>query len=346
MKKIVLLVFFAMPFISACRHSGPVVSTYAGNGSLGAVNGKAGEASFSNLMAVAADSAGNLYVADSRNNMIRKVSADGIVTTLAGSGKVGAEDGKGSAASFFFPTALTVDQHGVVYVADTHNNMIRKITPDGQVSTIAGRLNAQTENHPAALSRFDNPYGIAVDKNGNVFVADWDKDEIKKIDTAGKVTLFAGSGNPGSRDGVGAASSFYLPEGIAFDQKGNLFVADTYNNRIRKITPAGVVSTLIAGKVVPQQGRTKRDTSVLSHPFGIAVDKSGNIYVGDVGNNKIRKITPAGKMVTFAGTGLRGAANGAANKASFYNPYGVAADNKGNLFVADYQNNIIRKISF
>jgi sugar lactone lactonase YvrE len=332
-------------FISACHPQGPQVTTFAGNGTLGYADGKVADASFSNPMGLAADSLGNIYVADSRNNVIRKISADGIATTLAGSGKAGSADGEGGAASFFFPTALTVDAKGTVYVADTHNNMVRKITSGGVVTTLAGRFTPVKGGATGNSERFDNPSGIAVDKEGTVYITDWAKDKIKKISPDGKVSTLAGTGNPGSTDGPGALSEFFLPEGIAADARGNLYVADTYNNRVRKITPQGIVSTLVSGKVVPQQGRSKRDTAALSHPFGIAVDNAGNVYVADAGNNKIRKITPDGKMVTLAGSGLRGSENGAANVASFYNPFGVAADSKGNLYVADYQNNLIRKIT-
>jgi sugar lactone lactonase YvrE len=233
----------------------------------------------------------------------------------------------------------------MIYVADTHNSLIRKITPDGMVSTIAGRVMPVSNGAIEAGVQFDNPAGIAVDKAGNVYVSDWAKDVIRKISTDGKIITLAGNGKAGSADGAGSSASFFLPAGIAIDDEGNLFVADSYNNRVRKITPGGIVSTIIKGNVVPQQGRSKHDTSMLSHPYGIAVDKAGNLYVADVGNSKIRKITPAGKMVIFAGNGIRGMANGAAGHASFYNPYGVAADSKGNLYIADYQNNLIRKIS-
>jgi len=346
MNKNLLVLLAAASLVAACnRNHGPVVSTYAGNGALAAVDGKAGEASFSNLMALAADSAGNIYVADSRNNLIRKVSAEGVVSTLAGSGEPGSADGKGRLASFFFPTAIAINGHGVVYVADTHNSMVRKITPDGTVTTIAGRPNAVTANHPDTIVRFDNPYGIAVDKADNVFVADWDKDQIKKIGPDGKISIFAGSGVRGSKDDTGAKASFYLPEGICLDAKGNLFVADTYNNKIRKISPNGVVITL-AGRSHKGSANGKGIAASFSHPDGIAVDKKGNIYVADVGNNKIRKITADGTVSDFAGTGARGAENGEAAKASFYRPFGVAVDNAGNVYVADYQNNLVRKISY
>jgi len=344
MNKNWLILLAAVTVIAACNKQGPVVSTFAGNGKLGAVDGKAEDASFSNLMDVAADSAGNLYVADSRNNLIRKISADGAVTTLAGSGKQGSDDGKGTAASFFFPTALAADANGVVYVADTHNNMIRKIRPDGTVTTIAGRISAEVAKYRDTVIKFDNPYGIAVDKAGNVFVADWERDMIKKISPGGKVSAFAGNSEKGAKDGKGAAATFYLPEGLAIDKAGNLYVADCYNNMIRKISPGGIVST-VAGNVKKGSKDGKGKTASFSHPDGLAVDRSGNVYVADVGNNKIRKITPDGTVSTVAGTGKRGADDGLAKAASFYRPFGIAIGKDGSLYVADYQNNVVRKIS-
>jgi sugar lactone lactonase YvrE len=346
MKKNLLILLSAIVFLTSCnRNNEANVSTYAGNGTLGAVNGKADDASFSNLMGIAIDSANNIYVADSRNNLVRKVSADGIVTTLAGSGNQGTADGKGSSASFFFPAAIAADAHGIVYLADTHNSLIRKIMPDGTVTTVAGTPTPEILKHRDTAARFDNPYGIAVDKDGNVFVADWDKDEIKKINPAGVVTVFAGSGQRGAKNAKGALASFYLPEGIALDQNGNLYVADCYNNMIRKITSDGTVSTL-AGASKKGAADGKGSDASFSHPDGLTVDKNGNVYVADVGNNKIRKITPDGMVTTLAGTGKRGANNGPAGGATFYRPFGVTADNAGNIYVADYQNNVIRKISF
>jgi sugar lactone lactonase YvrE len=341
-----LILLLAGTLITACNHKkGTTVSTFAGNGTLGAANGKAEEASFSNLMDVAADSAGNIYVADSRNNLIRKVSPDGVVSTLAGSGKQGSEDGKGASASFFFPAALTADANGTVYVADTHNSMIRKISSDGTVTTIAGRVSAEVAKYRDTVVKLDNPYGIAVDEKGDIFVADWERDMIKKIGPDGKITAFAGNGQKGAKDGKGSAATFYLPEGLAVDHAGNVYVADCYNNMIRKITPDGVVSTL-AGKAAKGSKDGKGKAASFSHPDGLAVDRSGNVYVADVANNKIRKITPDGVVTTIAGTGTRGAVNGPAKAALFYRPFGLTIDKNGNLYVADYQNNLIRKITF
>jgi len=346
MKKPWLFLSAALLLAFSCHKKDgyPVVTTIAGTGVMGSADGSGTAASFSNLMGLAVDSGGTLYVADSRNNLIRKVSTDGAVTTLAGSGSEGSADGKNRSASFFFPGAVAVDGGGKVYVADTHNNLIRKIA-NGEVTTLAGRLMPGKIAAPESLDRIDDPYGIAVGKNGCIYFADWFKDVIRKISPDGKMTILAGNGTPGSADGVGTAATFYLPEGIAADEHGNLYIADTYNNMIRKINPQGVVTTL-AGKKKKGAADGKGAAASFLHPAGIAVDKKGNVYVADMGNNKIRKITPDGTVSTYAGTGVRGSANGPASAATFYKPYGVAVDNSGNVYVADYQNNLIRKISF
>jgi len=339
MKKPLLFLLIAMSFIFACGKKRPVVTTFAGNGAMAYKDGKGADASFSNLMGLALDAAGDVYVADSRNNLIRKISPDGVVTTLAGSGVVGSADGKGTAASFFYPVAITADKNGNVYVADTHNSLIRKISPDGTVTTLAGRPEAKNKR-----PIFDNPMAITTDAAGNVFIADWINDQIRKISPRGEVTTVAGSGAPGAKDGKGLAATFYLPEGIAADDKGNLYVSDTYNNLIRKINKDGVVTTL-AGKLKKGSANGKGAAASFSHPAGIAVDKKGYVYVADDGNNLIRMISPGGLVTTFAGTGDRGKQDGDAETATFYRPLGVAADTAGNLYIADYQNNLVRKIS-
>ena len=339
-----ILLFSVVLFVACNLGRRPVVTTYAGNGVLGFANGDAKSASFSNPMGVAVDSSGNVYVADSRNNLIRKITPDGTVSTFAGSGKQGSADGKGTAASFFFPTALAADTKGNVYVADTHNSLIRKITPDGVVATFAGKP-TKLINDVRDTAGMDHPSGIAVDKNGNVFVSDLNKDFIKKVTPRGKVTIIAGSGDRGKKDGKGGAASFFLPVGLAVDDNDNLYVCDSYNNMIRKITPGGIVTT-VAGRSKKGSKDGKDTTASFWHPNSLTVDKNGNLYVADMGNNKIRKITPGGTVTTFAGSDQHGAGNGPIKEASFYQPYGIASDKDGNLFVADYQNNLIRKIAF
>ncbi len=343
-----LLLLLALVVITACtkKSNSPQVTTFAGNGTMSFADGNATDASFSNLMGLAADSAGNIYVADSRNNRIRKISSDGTVTTIAGSGKDGSTDGKGASASFFFPVAVAAGANGNVYVADTHNSLIRKIAPDRMVTTLLGRNQPVKKDLSDSLQKLDNPYGIAVDKDGTIYFTDWAKDLVCKISPDGKLSEIAGDGSPGAEDGVGHSASFYLPEGIAVDEKGTLYVADCYNNMVRKISSNGTVTTLAgkAGKHNTGSKDGKGAAASFNHPCGIAVDKKGNVYVADVGNNKIRKITPDGTVSTFAGTGKRGAANGDVKAASFNRPFGVAVDGAGNVYIADYQNNLVRKI--
>ena len=302
-------------------------------------------AAFSNLMGLAIDTAGNIYVADARNNAIRKITPQGIVTTLAGSGGVGCADGKGNRATFFSPAGVATDKSGNVYVADTHNSLIRKITPDGLVTTLAGRRPDTPYPVADTTVRFDNPTGIAVDTLGNVYVADWANNKIRKINPAGVVTTLAGTGTPGLKDGKGDTATFYLPWGLAIDTANNLYVADSYNNAIRKISPAGFVTT-IAGKKAKGAANGIGKAASFFHPTGLAIDAMGNMFVADMGNNKVRKINPTGVVSTLAGSGLRGAADGLDTIARFYKPYGIAIDKSGNLFVADYQNNLVRKIVF
>ena len=331
--------------IVACNNDKhPLVTTLAGNGTLGFADGDAKSASFSNPMGVAVDSSGNVYVADSRNNLIRKITPDGTVSTLAGSGKQGSADGKGTAASFFFPTALATDINGNVFVADTDNSLIRKITPDGMVTTFAGKP-TKIINDIKDTAGMDHPSGIAVDKSGNVFVSDLNKDFIKKVTPAGKVSIVAGNGDRGKKDGKGNMASFYLPAGLALDDKGNLYVCDSYNNMIRKISPDGMVLT-VAGRSKRGSKDGKDTAASFWHPNAVTVDKAGNLYVADMGNNKIRKITPGGAVTTFAGSSVHGSDNGQITAASFYQPYGITTDKAGDLYIADYQNNLIRKISF
>ncbi len=322
-----------------------MVTTLAGTGLMGSVNGPCITASFSNMMGIAVDENRNVYVADSRNNMIRKISVDGMVTTVAGSGIAGSRDGKGDSASFFYPEGIAVDKKGVLYVADTHNGLIRKISPDGYVTTLAGQRIYHTIPGMDTSVRFDNPAGIAVDSLGFVYVADCGNDLIRKISPDGKVRNIAGTGKRGNRDSTSLNASFYLPGGIALDSLGNIYVADTYNNMIRKISPKGLVTTL-AGRTLPGAANGRGTAASFLHPTGITIGYQGNIYVADAGNNRIRVISPDGWVSTFAGKGLPGSANGRDTVASFYRPYDVAADKSGCIYVADYLNNLVRKISF
>ncbi len=321
---------FALFGLCACDpQSDNPVSNYAGQISQGFSNGLQANASFYNPAGVASNE-GDIYVADSHNHAIRKIDREGIVTTLAGTGSPGYVDGNVSIAQFFFPTAVAVDDQGNVYVADSRNQLIRKITPEKIVVTIA------RSNRPL----FQNPEGIAVDGKGNVFVSDH-TDRIYRIDTTGAVSVYAGCGVPGWKDGVAKEARFYLPRGLVLDSLGNLYVADSFNNRIRMVDPNGNVSTLAGSS---KKGRKDGigDSSLFFHPAGITFHK-GQLIVADLGNQLIRKIDAKRRVTTYAGSGIRGATNGTLLQSSFWNPIGVAS-HSDNVIVADNLNNLIRQI--
>jgi len=262
-----------------------------------------------------------------------------LVTTLAGS-TAGFADAVATAAQFNFPRSVAVDAAGNVYVADTSNNRIRKITAAGSVSTLAGSTQGFADGTGAA-AQFSFPIGVAVDAAGNVYVADANNHRIRKITAAGAVSTLAGS-TAGFTDGVGAAAQFNGPLGVAVDAAGNVYVADSINNRIRKITAAGAVSTLAGSTAGFADGVGA--AAQFSFPAGVAVDAAGNVYVADISNQRIRKITAAGAVSTLAGS-TAGFLDGVGAAAQFNNPAGVAVDAAGNVYVADTGNNRIRKIN-
>ena len=220
-----------------------MVGTFAGTGIAGASN-VTDSVSFSSPLGVAVDGTGNVYVADYENNLIRKITQAGVVSTLAGSGAKGADDGLDTAATFNLPEALAVDKTGNVYVVDNGNDLIRKVTPAGQVSTFAGSGQSGRSDGTGTAASFNSPFGIAIDADGNLYVADSGNNLIRKITPDGTVTTIAGSGSRGATDGTGSAASFNTPAGIAVDKLGNIYVADENNNLIRKITQAGAVTTI------------------------------------------------------------------------------------------------------
>ena len=279
-------------------------TTLAGNaGSSGSTNATGSAARFDAPFAVAADGAGNVYVADTDNHTIRKVTPEGVVTTLAGkAGSAGSADGTGGAARFYRHSGVAVDGAGNVYVADTVNDTIRKVTPAGVVTTLAGKAGVSgTNNGTGGAARFNTPFGVAVDSATNVYVADTYNFMIRKVTPAGVVTTLAGwAGSSGSADGTGTAARFYYPSGVAVDNASNVYVADTYNYTIRKVTPAGVVTTL-AGQ--PGWFGTNDGTGNAARfylPSGVAVDGSGKVYVADQYNYTIRKGNPAFVILTAA----------------------------------------------
>ena len=271
------------------------------------LDGTAGLARFDTPIGIATDAAGNLYVAEYGGSVIRKVTAAGVVTTLAGAPRAnGIVDGTGPAARFSSPRGVAATPGGTVYVADTFNNTIRQITPAGVVTTLAGSATAPPGalNGTGSIARFNGPEGVAVDAAGNVYVADSGNHLIRKITPGGVVTTLAGfPGVPGSADGLAGTARFNTPLGIAVDGNGNLFVADGLNSTIRAVTPAGVVTTLAgtAGSAgaVDGVGSAARFGNRLQ---GLSIDTAGNLYVADRSNSTVRKVTPAGTVTTVLGT--------------------------------------------
>jgi len=279
-----------------------IVTILAGcPGVSGSADGTGTNARFSFPRGLAVDKAGNVFVADSRNGTIRRVTPAGKVTTLAGeAGCEGSADGIGVNAQFLLPMAVALDGAGNIYVADALNDEIRKVTPGGRVTTLAGQpRNEGSADGRGGQARFFCPAGLAVDKTGNVYVADSGNNLIRKVTPRGVVTTLAGQLNyiEGGADGRGKAAHFFHPEGLAVDTAGNVYVTDTGDATIRRLTPAGEVETLggFAGATgtTDGAGRAARFTM----PLDVTIDGAGNLYVADAGNGALRKGIPTS---TFA----------------------------------------------
>jgi len=269
-----------------------VVTTFAGTpGVAGSADGAAASAQFSSPSGVAIDGSGNVYVADDGNATIRKITAAGVVSTLAGSaGSTGHVDAVGSAARFTDPQDLALDAAGNLYVADGTGNRIRKVASDGTVSTFAGTGTRGATNGAGTSATFNDPVGVAVDSSGNVYVAENGGDRIRKITAAAVVSTYAGTGTPGSADGPAASAQFSGPSGVSVDTAGNLYVSDTGNDTIRLITPAGTVSTIGGAVGAAENTDGPAPVSRFANPAQVAPDPSGVLFVADSGNCTIRRI--------------------------------------------------------
>ncbi len=326
------------------------VSTLAGSGAPGFVDGTRTAAQFSVPNGVAINNVGtayDVYVADTGNNRIRKIVVNtGVVTTLAGNGAPGSNDGTGVAAQFNGPSGIALDGDGTnLYVADTYNSSIRKIElSTGVVSTLTGNSAGYTDG-PRYYAQFNGPSGIAVDGT-TLYVADTYNNRIRIIDmgasSVGTSTL-AGSSPAGFIDGTGVAAQFNSPGGVAF-YRGNVYVTDTGNNRIRKIVVNTRVVTTLAGNGAVGSNDGTGVAAQFNAPGGIAVDGTGNVYVADTGTHRIRKIVVATGVVSTLAGSSQGGADGTGPGAQFNNPSSLVMDLYGNLYVADQNNNRIRVV--
>ena len=332
-----------------------VVTTIAGAaGMVGSTDGTGATARFGNPTGVTADSAGNIYTADTTNNTIRKIIlSTGAVTTLAGTIGVGnSTDGAGAVARFFQPHGAAADSAGNVYITDTTNCTIRKISAGtGTVSRIAGtvRLPGSADGIDT-VAGFNQPQGMTADGAGNLYIADTMNSTIRKLmlSTINVTTLAGMAGMTGSTDGTGSAARFNQPQGVAVDSKGNVYVADTGSSTVRQVVAATGAVTTLAG-MVGMTGSTDGtgSTARFNNPAGVAADSAGNLYVADTGNATIRKIViTTGAVTTLAGmAGMTGSTDGTGAAARFNTPSGLAMDPAGNLYVADTGNATVRKIS-
>jgi sugar lactone lactonase YvrE len=336
-----------------------IINTTAGNGTAG-FSGDGGAAISAELHgdnAVAVDGAGNMYIADYYNNRIRKVTAStGVISTVAGNGTAGfsGDGGAATSAEINGPGDIAVDSAGNIYISDLNNNRVRKVTAStGVISTVAGNgTKGFTGDGGAATSAEIGPNGVGVDTAGNLYMADELNNRIRKVTAStGIISTVAGNGTAGFTGDGGAATSAELnvPDGVLVDSAGNIYISDHNNERIRKVTAStGKISTIAGNGTAGYSGDGGAATSAeLNGPGGLALDGAGNLYIGDFGNNRVRKVTVStGVISTAAGNGVAGYSGdgGPPASAEMNGPSGIALDKTGNLYIADFGNERIRLI--
>lgn len=329
--------------------AGNGASTYAGDG------GPAINASMSEPEGVTIDAAGNIFIVDEDNNVIRKVNTSGIISTFAGTGTIGYSGNGGAATSATLnsPSGAVIDRKGNLFIADTWNNAIRKVDTAGKIWTVAGNGigGYSGDNGQATLAHLNLPEGIAVDPQGNLYICDSGNNCVRKVDTSGIITTIAGTGAAGygGDNGIATSAGLNYPSGIVFDTAtGNIYVADESNNRIRRIDTNGLITTFAGTGTAGFGGDGGLATAAtLSGAEGVAVDTAGNVYISDSGNSRIRKVTPNGVIHPYAGSGVPGFSGdgGPALAAQLFTPKGIATDVTGNIYIAEYFNSRVRKIS-
>jgi hypothetical protein len=333
-----------------------IITTVAGNGSIGfsGDGGPATAASFFYAWHVVPDTMGNIYFTDAFNHRVRKVNSAGVISTFAGTGTIGysGDGGAATAAQLNGATGLAIGNDGSIYVGGLAT--IRKVSPSGIISTIAGTdvTGFSGDGGPATAAQLENAYGLTLDAVGNLYFADASNNRIRKINlsTDGFIHTIAGNGSVGSGGDGGPATAAQLfgIAGVAISAMGELYISENGGNRIRKISTSGVIST-IAGNGTPgfSGDGGPASASVVSAPYGLAFGFDGILYFSDHGTSRIRKIGPGDTINTIGGIGTDGFSGdgGLASAAELYWPNGIATDAKGNIFVCDWKNYRIRRIS-
>ena len=356
MKKLILI--STVLVFAFCGAYGQIITTIAGidtnyyNGD----NIAATTAALNGPYGIALDGKGNFFIADGYNNRIRKVDTAGIITTIAGNGTA-SYNGDGipaTGAQLYRPSAIAFDHYGNMYFCDSHNNRIRKIDTSGTITTIAGNGigGYNGDNIAATAAEVNDPHSVAIDVHGNLYITDWNNHRIRKVDIAGVITTIAGTGILGYTGDNGPADTAEInaPYGIALDHNSNIYFVDAYADVVRKIDTFGFITTFAGCGVIGSGGDNgPADSAKLGRPGGLAIDGGNNVYIADIFNNKIRMISAAsGIITTVAGdeTNSYGGDNGPATLAKLSVPTGITIDGGGNLYIADFGNNRIRRVGW
>jgi len=352
--KTLALAFLFSGVLLAASPDSLTITTVAGNGKDGfsGDGGPATSAQLFNPHGIAADASGNLYIADTDNRRIRKVSATGIMSTAAGNGAEGfsGDGGPATAARLSYPFWIAVDSFGDLYIADSLNFRIRKVSASGIITTVAGKgtRGFSGDGGPATSAEIGAPRGLAVDASGNLYFADADNSRIRKVSATGNIVTVAGNGIKGFSGDGGPATSAEIadPNGVAVDSSGNLYIDDEDNVRIRKVDAAGIITTVAGGGSNGLGEGGPAVAAEISDPVSVAVDSAGNVYFADANNGIIRKVSAEGIIATIAGSGDYGY-NGddrPALSARLSTLGGVAVDSEGDVYLVDEQNQRIRKV--
>ena len=328
-----------------------IIATIAGTGVCRASGdgGLAMQAGAALPISVARDGAGNLFVSES--GRVRRISAAGLITTVAGNGTAGySGDGGPALAAQVDPAGLAFDSVGNLLIADSGSSRVRMVTPDGAITTATGSSRFGGDGGPAVSSRLFRPYFVAFDRGGNMYLSDTLNHRVRKVDTSGVITTYAGTGLRASNaiSGIAANVNIGDPVGVAFDAAGNLYIADNYNCRVYRVSPEGSLQTIAGTGVLGYDGDGGDARSArLSSPTGLAVDQAGNLYIADAYNYRVRKVSPDGIIATVAGTGAAGAGSDGipATESALNYVDGIAVDKSGNLYIADEENYRVRMVN-